>query len=158
MNYWHAWVCNLSECLEPYYRLLEELVDNGKRTAQIHFGCRGFCVGHNTDYWRITNPVGVRYGGCMENQRAEKGSSLYAFFVLSGQWMCQELWKNYEYSKDINFLYSFSYPILKEAVLFVIDFLVEYKGYYVTCPSASPENSFETDEGVSSSRGCGQGI
>lgn len=150
MNYWHAWVCNLPECLEPYYRLLEELVDNGKRTAQIHFGCRGFCVGHNTDYWRITNPVGVRYGGCMENQRAEKGSSLYAFFVLSGQWMCQELWKNYEYCKDINFLYGFSYPILKEAVLFVIDFLVEYKGYYVTCPSASPENSFETDEGVSS--------
>ena len=78
-----------------------------------------------------------------------------AFFVLSGQWMCQELWKNYVYSKDVEFLHDFSYPILKEAVLFAIDWLVEYEGSYVTCPSASPENSFRTDEGTSSiSMGC----
>ncbi len=69
--------------------------------------------------------------------------------------MCQELWKNYVYSKDVEFLHDFSYPILKEAVLFAIDWLVEYEGSYVTCPSASPENSFRTDEGTSSiSMGC----
>lgn len=153
MNYWPAWVCNLKECLEPYYKLLLELSENGKKTAQVHFGCRGFCVGHNTDFWRMTNPVGVRYGA--KDHKAQPGSSLYAFFVLSGQWMCQELWKNYVYSKDVEFLHDFSYPILKEAVLFAIDWLVEYEGSYVTCPSASPENSFRTDEGISSiSMGC----
>lgn len=153
MNYWPAWVCNLEECLSPYYDLLFELVKNGKKTARTHFGCRGFCVGHNTDFWRITNPVGVRYGS--KDHKAQPGSSLYAFFVLSGQWMCQELWKNYEYSGDTEFLHDFSYPVLKEAVLFAIDWLVEYDGYYVTCPSSSPENSFKTDEGISSvSMGC----
>ena len=55
----------------------------------------------------------------------------------------------------MEFLHDFSYPILKEAVLFAIDWLVEYEGSYVTCPSASPENSFRTDEGTSSiSMGC----
>lgn len=145
MNYWPAQICNLSECMEPYFSLLAQLVPNGKKTAQVHFGCRGFCVGHNTDYWRITNPVGVPYG----QKEGVEGSSLYAFFVLSGQWMCQELWKAYRYQKDIAFLRDFAYPILREAALFALDWLVEYDGYYVTCPSASPENQFRTDEGVS---------
>lgn len=145
MNYWPAQTCNLAECMKPYYTLLGELVENGKKTAQVHFGCRGFCVGHNTDFWRITNPVGVPYG----KESGVDGSSLYAFFVLSGQWMCQELWKAYEYHGDLDFLNDFSYPILKEAVLFTIDWLVEYKGYYITCPSASPENQFRTEKGIS---------
>lgn len=151
MNYWPAQICNLPECMEPYFSLLKDLAQNGAKTAQVHFGCRGFCVGHNTDFWRITNPVGVPYG----KSEGVKGSSLYAFFVLSGQWMCQELWKAYEYKKDLEFLKEFTYPILKEAVLFTIDWLVEYKGRYMTCPSASPENQFRTESGISSiSMGC----
>lgn len=145
MNYWPAQICNLAECMEPYFSLLKDLVPNGKKTAQVHFGCRGFCVGHNTDFWRITNPVGVPYG----KESGVKGSSLYAFFVLSGQWMCQELWKAYEYQKNLDFLKNFAYPILKEAAFFTIDWLVSYKGCYVTCPSASPENQFRTEKGSS---------
>lgn len=145
MNYWPAQVCNLTECMEPYYRLLSELVPNGERTARVHFGCRGFCVGHNTDYWRITNPVGVPYG----QKKGVPGSSLYAFFVLSGHWMCQELWKAYTYGRDMDFLAQTVYPVLKKAALFLVDWLVEYDGYYVTAPSTSPENQFETPEGIS---------
>lgn len=151
MNYWPALVCGLSECMEPYVRLLSELSVEGKKTAQVHFGCRGFCVGHNTDYWRLTNPVGVPYG----KKGGVKGSSLYAFFVLSGQWMCETLWRMYEYQKDADFLEKTVYPILKDAALFAVDWLVEYEGQYVTCPSASPENQFRTKEGVSPiSMGC----
>lgn len=151
MNYWPALVCGLSECMEPYVRLLFELSKEGKKTAQVHFGCRGFCVGHNTDYWRITNPVGVRYG----TKGGVEGSSLYAFFVLSGQWMCETLWRMYEYKKDPDFLEETVYPLLKEAALFAVDWLVEYDGQYVTCPSASPENQFQTKEGASPiSMGC----
>lgn len=145
MNYWPAQICNLSECMEPYFRLLEELVENGKKTAKIHFGCDGFCVGHNTDYWRGTNPVGVPF----QKREATKGSSLYSFFMLSGQWMCQELWKAYAYNKDINFLREKAYPILRESIKFVLDWLVPYKGMYLTCPSTSPENQFVTEKGNS---------
>lgn len=145
MNYWPAQICNLAECMEPYFSLLKDLSISGRKTAQVHFGCRGFCVGHNTDFWRITNPVGVPYG----KEGGVEGSSLYAFFVLSGQWMCQELWKAYEYQKNLDFLKEFAYPILKEAAFFTIDWLVEYKDRYVTCPSASPENQFRTETGIS---------
>lgn len=146
MNYWPAQICNLKECMEPYFRLLSELVEPGSRTAKVHFGCRGFCVGHNTDYWRITNPMGIPYG----KKKGVKGSSLYSFFMLSGQWLCQELWKAYQYGRDADFLQNTAFPILKESALFVVDFLTEYKGYYLTAPSASPENQFQTDEGTSS--------
>lgn len=145
MNYWPAQICNLAECMEPYFSLLKDLSISGRKTAQVYFGCRGFCVGHNTDFWRITNPVGVPYG----KEGGVEGSSLYAFFVLSGQWMCQELWKSYEYQKNLDFLKEFAYPILKEAAFFTIDWLVEYKGRFVTCPSASPENQFRTEKGIS---------
>lgn len=145
MNYWPAQVCNLSECMEPYFTLLEQLVEPGKKTAQVHFGCRGFCVGHNTDYWRTTNPMGIPYG----QKKGIEGSSLYSFFMLSGQWLCSELWKAYEYNKNADFLEKFAFPILKESALFLVDFLVEKDGYYLTCPSASPENQFKTEEGVS---------
>lgn len=145
MNYWPAQICNLAECMEPYFTLLSQLVLQGEKTARVQFGCRGFCVGHNTDFWRITNPVGIAYGGT----KGVPGSSLYAFFVLSGQWMCQELWKAYTYQEEMDFLAEFAYPILKKAVLFLVDWLVPFHGYYVTCPSSSPENQFRTKEGIS---------
>lgn len=38
------------------------------------------------------------------------------------------------------------YPVLREAAVFMLDFLVENKeGYLVTAPSLSPENKFITD-------------
>lgn len=143
MNYWLADIGALSECFEPYSRFVKELVIEGKKTAKVNFGCRGFCVGHNTDFWRNTNPVGIPYGG----EKGVKGSSLYAFFLLSGQWLCQGLWQHYEYNLDVEYLKNTVYPILREAALFCVDWLVLYNGYYVTCPSASPENQFISPNG-----------
>lgn len=51
----------------------------------------------------------------------------------------------------LEFLKEKAYPILREAVLFLTDFLMEHEGYYVSCPSASPENAFSTPEGETAS-------
>ena len=63
--------------------------------------------------------------------------------------MCSEFFKYYEYKQDENFLRERAYPILKEAALFLVDWLVERNGEYVTCPSTSPENRFKTADGDS---------
>ena len=42
-------------------------------------------------------------------------------------------------------------PIIREAALFLNDWLVEYQGEYVTCPSTSPENQFRLPDGQTTS-------
>ncbi len=147
MNYWPALSCGLWECMAPYFTLLEGVVEEGKKTAAIHFGCRGFTLSHNTDYWRSTHPVGVVHG----HKEGAKGSGQYGFFPMGGAWLCQELWRYYEYTGDIAFLKEKAYPILREAALFCLDFLVEHAGHYVICPSASPENAFTAPNGDTAS-------
>ena len=147
MNYWPALSCGLSECMTPYFDLLQGVVEEGKKTASLHFGCRGFTLSHNTDYWRSTHPVGVVHG----QKEGAKGCGQYGFFPLAGVWLCQELWRYFEYTGDAVFLKEKAYPILREAVLFCLDFLVEHEGHFVICPSASPENAFTAPNGDTAS-------
>lgn len=147
MNYWLAHSCNLFECMDTYFDFLKKICEEGKKTARIHFNCRGFSLSHNTDYWGNTNPVGVANG----RLEGIKGSGTYAFFPMGGAWLCQELWSHYEYTNDLEFLKNTAYPILEQAALFCNDWLVEHNGYYVTCPSTSPENKFVVNENQSCS-------
>ncbi|MBO5776390.1 MAG: glycoside hydrolase family 95 protein [Clostridia bacterium] len=127
MNYWPTSGVNLTECLHPYVDMIVELANSGKSTAQANFGAHGFCVNHNTDIWRKSAPV--------------QGNPQYMFAPLCGAWLVNELYNHYRYGK----LEDRKEEILetvKQNALFVKDFLVKHNGYYVTCPSASPENSF----------------
>lgn len=56
MNYWPASMCNLAECEEPLFNLLERMAERGKKTAEVMYGCRGWCAHHNTDIWADTDP------------------------------------------------------------------------------------------------------
>lgn len=136
MNYWPAEVCNLSECHEPLFNMLEELSIKGRKTAAVQYKCRGWTANHNVDLWRQTSAVG--------------GSSRWAYWPMAGAWMCQHLWEHFEFGGDLEFLAQTAYPILKEAALFCLDWLIEDgKGNLVTCPSTSPENAFITEDGKS---------
>lgn len=143
MNYWLAQSCNLEECLSPLFDYVERLCEQGKKTAQIHYGCRGFVHHHNADYWAATNPVGVGFG----EDGGRDGSVTWSMWPMGGAWMTSELFKHYEYNRDINFLKERTYPVLREAALFLTDWLVKKDGKYVTCPSTSPENRYKTEDG-----------
>ncbi|MGN1418718.1 MAG: glycosyl hydrolase family 95 catalytic domain-containing protein, partial [Acutalibacteraceae bacterium] len=52
MNYWGASRSGLSNCLEPLVQMVYEIMQNGKKTAQINYGCQGFACNHNVDLWR----------------------------------------------------------------------------------------------------------
>ena len=126
MNYWPAETTNLSECHEPLTRMVTELVENGARTARVHYGANGWVCHHNTDLWRATAPI---------------DGPLWGFWPTGGAWLCTHLWDHYEFSGDQQFLRRV-YPVMKGAAQFFLDALVEEPKHkwLVTCPTISPEN------------------
>ena len=126
MNYWPAETTNLSECHEPLLRMVSELVENGARTARVHYGARGWVCHHNTDLWRQTAPI---------------DGPLWGMWPTGGAWLCTHLWHHYEFTGDKKFL-AWAYPVMKGAAEFFLDTLVPepQHQWLVTCPSISPEN------------------
>ena len=143
MNYWHALSCNLEECLEPYIRFVERVSEEGKKTAAVNYHCRGSVAHHNVDYWGNTSPVGVPQG----EKAGEDGCVNWAFWPMGGAWLTQEIFRAYEYSGDEEYLKNTAAPIIRDAALFLTDWLVEYQGEWVTSPSTSPENQFRLPDG-----------
>jgi len=135
MNYWPAEVCNLSECHEPFFDLIDNLRPRGRKTARDVYGCRGFVAHHTTDAWWWTSPVGaVGYG----------------MWPLGAAWSCQHLWEHYAFTQDRDFLAVRAWPAMKEAAEFFLDWLVVHPrtGELVSGPSISPENRFRAPDGT----------
>ena len=127
MNYWPAEVCNLSECHLPLMDHIERMYENGKRTAQEMYGCRGFMAHHNTDIWGDTAPQDV----CLSS----------TYWVMGAAWLCLHIWEHFLFTRDRAFLMRYN-KMLMEAARFVLDFLVEDGEYLVICPTISPENEY----------------
>jgi len=138
MNYWPACMCNLAETEEPLFDLLERMYPNGKKTAEIMYGCRGFVCHHNTDIWGDTAPRDYWIPA--------------SYWTLGAAWLSLHIWEHYEYTQDRQFLKKYFY-LLKESCLFFADFLVPEK--MIVSPSSSPENSFlRNGETCSLCAGC----
>jgi alpha-L-fucosidase 2 len=147
MNYWHAESTNLAECHAPLFDLIQGLAEAGTMTAHEMYGCPGWCSHHNTDLWRQTAPPGD-FGN---------GNPTWAMWPMSAGWLCQHLWRHYEYSGDSGWLRDFAWPILREAARFGLSWLIEgsdvgrSEGWLVTAPSTTPENNYYLPDG---SMGC----
>ncbi|WP_276357567.1 glycoside hydrolase family 95 protein [Cohnella caldifontis] len=135
MNYWPAETCNLAECHEPLFDLIERMREPGRRTARAMYGCRGFVAHHNTDLWGDTAPQDIWLPA--------------TYWPMGAAWLCLHLWEHYAFSRDTAFLKR-AYPVMKEAAEFFLDFLVETPdGRLVTNPSVSPENTYVLPNGQS---------
>ena len=143
MNYWPAEVCNLPECHEPFFDLIDNLRPRGRITARELYGCGGFTAHHTTDAWWWTAAI---------------GKTGYGMWPLGAAWCCQHLWEHYLFTGDEEFLRDRGYPAMKEAAEFCLDFLTEdpKTGKLVSGPSTSPENRFRTSSGqvAQLSMGC----
>ena len=127
MNYWPAEICNLSECHEPLFELIERMKTNGREVAGRMYGCRGFVAHHNTDIWADCAPQDV----CLSS----------TYWVMGAAWLCLHLWEHYRYTQDLDFLVK-SYDTMLEAALFLTDFVSEDGDYVVISPTLSPENEY----------------
>lgn len=131
MNYWMAENTNLPEIHQPLLSWIEELSHTGKITASKYYHARGWVVHHNSDIWGMSNPVG-----------RNTGDPVWANWYMGGNWLSRHLWEHYLFTKDRNYLRSIAYPIMKQAALFCMDWLIEKDGSLVTAPSTSPENKY----------------
>ena len=134
MNYWPAEPANLAECAMPLFELIESLRAPGRRTAQVHYGARGWVAHHITDVWGFTVPGdGPQWG----------------LWPMGAAWLCQHLWEHYAFGGDREFLAQRAYPVMKEAAEFFLDYLVEdERGRLVSGPSISPENAYRLPDGT----------
>src|SRR6478735_7678485 len=138
MNYWLAESTNLSELHQPLFKLVKELPVTGKETAKEFYGMKGWVAHHNSDIWAVSNPVGDK----------GSGSPKWANWPQGGNWLCQHLWEHYSFTGDKKFLQNTAYPLMKEAAVFCLDWLIEDKdGYLIMSPSTSPENEFRYADG-----------
>ena len=141
-NYWPAEVCNLSECHAPLFRLIESLREPGRRTAQTMYGAHGWVCHVVTNPWGFTAPGwGLGWG----------------IHPTAGIWIASDLWEHYQFTGDKQFLAQRAYPVLKDAAVFFLDYMVVHPkyGWLVTGPATSPENAFLTPDGEPCSESMG---
>ncbi|OME87773.1 hypothetical protein BK120_00085 [Paenibacillus sp. FSL A5-0031] len=137
MNYWLAETCNLTELTDPLFRFLESLCTEGKRTANERYGSNGIALGTRTNPWHTTtlrNYVNLLW---------HEGAA----------WLVSHMWEHYLFGGDLDFLRQRAYPLIKEAALFYLDFMVEHPhtGYLVSGPTTSPENLYLAPDGSTGS-------
>lgn len=135
MNYWPVEAANLSECHEPLFDLLDRMLPNGKKTAEVVYGCPGFVAHHCTNIWGDT----AMEGNCFPSP----------IWPMGGAWLALHLMDHYEFTQDKEFLEQRAYPILRESAVFFHAYMVEdEEGYLVTGPSVSPENTYILPDGT----------
>ncbi len=133
MNYWPTECIGLPECHVPLFALIEKLRIVGRKTAKKYYGARGAVAWHNSDIWGLATPTGKEMSGFYS----------CCYWNMSFGWLTRHLFEHYEYSLDECFLRDTAYPVIKDAVEFYLDRLVENEdGYLWMLASTSPENRF----------------
>ena len=137
MNHWPVEVGNLPELDLPLADLVAGMVKNGENTAKAYYKADGWIAHVITNVWGFTEPGESASWGI-----AKSGSG----------WVCSNLWEHYAFTQDKKYLEKI-YPILKGSAQFYNSTLVPYasKGWLVTSPSSSPENSFYLPNGKTAS-------
>lgn len=135
-NYWGAETTNLSEMHMPLLGFIENLASSGNDTAKKYYGVEeGWCLGHNTDIWAMTCPVGLN-----------GGDPSWANWNMGGAWVSTHIWEHYQFTRDKEFLKKY-YPYLRGAAEFCLGWMIDKDGYIVTSPGTSPENKFVASDG-----------
>jgi alpha-L-fucosidase 2 len=137
INYWPVETYNLAECHRPVFDWLERMVEHGADTAKRLYGARGWVLHHCTDIWGVSSPI----------------YHLIGIWPMGALWCCRDFYEYYLHNLDTGLIRDRGYTVLKGAVEFMLDFLIEapvntpWAGYLVTNPSHSPENHYVAEDG-----------
>lgn len=134
MNYWPAEVCNLAECHEPFFNLVQSLVPAGRVTADTLYGSKGWVAHHTTDAWWFTAPT---------------GRTVWGLWPTGGAWCTRHLYEHWAYGGDADFARGTAFPVMKGSAEFFLDYLSEdpETGLLQSGPSSSPENTYVLEDG-----------
>lgn len=126
-------MCNMPELHIPIVNLLERISKLGIDTAAEYYQSDGYVCHSISDIWGKTSPSA---------EKVNK-SCHFAFWNMSGGWLCSHAFKHYEYTMDKQYLKETAFPLIKECVKFYLSNLVEMDGKLVLFPSTSPENRYK---------------
>jgi alpha-L-fucosidase 2 len=119
--------------------LIDRGKEDGRRVAKALYGAGGFVMHHNTDLWGHAVPID------------QAGSGIWP---MGAAWLSLHLWDHYDYTRDRRFLRGRAYPTMKEAAVFLLDYMTtDPQGRLITGPSLSPENRYLLPDG-SNARVC----
>jgi alpha-L-fucosidase 2 len=137
MNYWLAEPAGLGYATLPLINLIDMVrtpsSGTGTQVARTYYGAHGFVIHHNTDLWGDADPIdGYQWG----------------IWPMGGAWLSLHAWDHFAFTQDKEFLRERAWPILHDASLFFLDYLVDDgSGHLVTGPSISPENLYLLPDG-----------
>ena len=135
MNYWPACPTNLPECEQPLFDFIRTLEKPGARTAKAYFGARGWTTSISSNIFGFTSPLRDK-------------DMTWNFSPVAGPWLATHVWNYYDYTRDLEFLRTTGYDLLKGAARFAVDYLWRKPdGTYTAAPSTSPEHG-PVDEGA----------
>ena len=125
MNYWQTGPGNLSECDEPLIYWLQSIVPVLTKKTKEQFNKPGWAAG-----WGVN-----LFGGGDISRKIE------------GAWICWHLYENYRFGGDKKLLETVSFPIIRDAVIFWENSLIEKDGLLLAPQVQSPEWG-PTEDGV----------
>ena len=125
MNYWQTGPGNLSECDEPLIYWLQSIVPVLTKKTKEQFNKPGWAAG-----WGVN-----LFGGGDISKKIE------------GAWICWHLYENYRFGGDKQILETVSFPIIRDAVIFWENSLIEKDGLLLAPQVQSPEWG-PTEDGV----------
>lgn len=139
-NYWPCDVAAMPEMFAPLASFAQNLAVTGAVTARNYYGiAQGWCCGHNSDIWAMTNPVGEK-----------RESPTWSNWNMGGAWLMQNVYDHYLYTQDEDYLRHTAYPMMKGASDFMLRWLVANPNNpdeFITAPGTSPEAFYLTPEG-----------
>lgn len=128
MNYWLAGPANLTDCFDPYARWLQSIREVRREETAKAFGTRG---------WTMHAENGL-FGG-----------STWMWVESGSAWCAQNLWDQFTFTGDKEYLRTVAYPIMKEICEFWIDRLKALPDGTLVAPHGySPEHG-PREDGVS---------
>jgi len=119
---------NMSECLLPFFKYMDDHMEEFRANARMLFNCSGINVPSRASSHCLKN--------CFEAERP------MTFWTAGAGWVSQFYYDYYLYTGDMDFLAKRALLFMKEAALFYEDFLIEGPdGKLLFSPSHSPENT-----------------
>ncbi|KAK5996405.1 Alpha-L-fucosidase 2 [Cladobotryum mycophilum] len=128
MNYWVAGQTNLIETQLPLFDLFNVGKPRGEELAQKMYGCGGTVFHHNLNLWGDPAPTDNFTSSTM--------------WPMGAAWLVQHQIDHYRFTGDLDFLRNTAYPNLVDVAKFYQCYTFNYRGYQVTGPSLSAENTF----------------
>lgn len=129
MNYWFTQVSNLADCFLPLAHWIDSIREVRKEETRRVFG--------------------VERGWLMRSENGPFGGSTWHVQKGDSAWLCQNLWDQYAFTQDREYLERYAYPVMKEISEFWVDHLKELPDGTLVAPEGrSPEHGPVGVDGV----------